>query len=71
VRDVADVAVAMLTTASHDHQIDTPAGPDALTCTEMAHPLSTSIGPRWAMTSPLVACGSGESAECLTVGHAV
>jgi hypothetical protein len=61
-RDAADVVVAMLTTVDHDHQIDVLAGPDALTCTEMAHQLSTSIGPRWPITSPLDACGSGESA---------
>lgn len=44
VRDVADVAVAALTTAQHDNQIYALTGPEALTFTEMAHQLSRAIG---------------------------
>jgi len=44
VRDLADVAVAALTTAQHDNQIYALTGPEALTFTEMAHQLSRAIG---------------------------
>jgi uncharacterized protein YbjT (DUF2867 family) len=44
VRDLADVAVAALTTAQHDNQISALTGPEALTFAEMAHQLSRAIG---------------------------
>jgi uncharacterized protein YbjT (DUF2867 family) len=44
VRDVADVAVAALTTAQHDNQVYAITGPDALTFAEMAHRLSQAFG---------------------------
>jgi uncharacterized protein YbjT (DUF2867 family) len=44
VRDLADVAVAALTTSQHDNKIYALTGPDALTFAEMAHKLSTAIG---------------------------
>ena len=44
VRDVADVAVAALTTAQHDNQVYAITGPDALTFAEMAHRLSQAVG---------------------------
>jgi uncharacterized protein YbjT (DUF2867 family) len=44
VRDVADVAVAALTTAQHDNQVYALTAPDALTFAEMAHRLSQAVG---------------------------
>ena len=44
VRDLADVAVAALTTAQHDNKVYALTGPEALTFTEMAHQLSRAIG---------------------------
>jgi uncharacterized protein YbjT (DUF2867 family) len=44
VRDLADVAVAALTTAQHDNQSYALTGPDTLTFAEMAHQLSQAIG---------------------------
>ena len=44
VRDVADVAVAALTTGQHDNQVYALTGPDALTFAEMAHQLSRAVG---------------------------
>ena len=44
VRDLADVAVAALTTSRHDNKIYSLTGPDALTFAEMAHQLSKAIG---------------------------
>ncbi len=44
VRDLADVAVAALTTSHHDNKIYGLTGSDALTFAEMAHKLSTAIG---------------------------
>jgi uncharacterized protein YbjT (DUF2867 family) len=44
VRDIADVAVAALTTAQHDNKIYALTGPDALTFAEMAHQLSSAVG---------------------------
>jgi uncharacterized protein YbjT (DUF2867 family) len=44
VRDLADVAVAALTTSQHDNKIYALTGPDALTFTEMAHQLSMATG---------------------------
>ena len=44
VRDLAEVAVAALTTSQHDNKIYSLTGPDALTFTEMAHNLSMTIG---------------------------
>ena len=44
VRDLADVAVAALTTSQHDNKIYALTGPDALTFAEMAHQLSEAIG---------------------------
>jgi uncharacterized protein YbjT (DUF2867 family) len=44
VRDLADVAVAALTTAQHDNQSYALTGPEALTFTEMAQQLSQAIG---------------------------
>ena len=44
VRDLADVAVAALTTAQHDNKIYALTGPDALTFVEMAHQLSQAVG---------------------------
>ena len=44
VRDLADVAVAALTTSQHDNKIYALTGPDALTFAEMAHQLSRAIG---------------------------
>jgi uncharacterized protein YbjT (DUF2867 family) len=44
VRDLADVAVAALTTAQHDNQSYALTGPDALTFAEMAHQLSRAVG---------------------------
>src|SRR4029077_13960991 len=43
-RDLADVAVAALTTSQHDNKIYALTGPDALTFAEMAHQLSRAIG---------------------------
>ena len=43
VRDLADVAVAALTTTQHDNRIYALTGPEALTFTEMAHQLSRAI----------------------------
>ena len=40
IRDLADVAVAALTTSQHDNKIYALTGPDAVTFTEMAHQLS-------------------------------
>jgi uncharacterized protein YbjT (DUF2867 family) len=44
VRDLADVAVAALTTAEHDNKVYALTGPEALTFTEMAHQLSRAVG---------------------------
>ena len=44
VRDLADVAVAALTTSQHDNRIYALTGLDALTFAEMAHQLSGAIG---------------------------
>ena len=44
VRDLADAAVAALTTSQHDNKIYALTGPDALTFAEMAHQLSEAIG---------------------------
>ena len=44
VRDLADVAVAALTTAQHDNKIYALTGPEALTFAEMSHQLSKAIG---------------------------
>ena len=44
VRDIADVAVAALTTVQHDNQSYALTGPDALTFAEMAHQLSRAVG---------------------------
>ena len=44
VRDLADVAVAALTTTQHDNQSYALTGPEALTFAEMAHQLSRAIG---------------------------
>ena len=44
VRDLADVAVAALTTSQHDNKVYALTGPDALTFAEMAHQLSQAIG---------------------------
>jgi uncharacterized protein YbjT (DUF2867 family) len=44
VRDLADVAVAALTTAQLDNKIYALTGPDALTFAEMAHQLSRAVG---------------------------
>ena len=44
VRDIADVAVAALTTAQHDNQSYALTGPEALTFAEMAHQLSRAVG---------------------------
>ena len=44
VRDLADVAVAALTTAQHDNKIYALTGPDALTFAEMARQLSRPVG---------------------------
>ena len=44
VRDLADVAVAALTTTQHDNQSYALTGPAAVTFTEMAHQLSQAIG---------------------------
>ena len=44
IRDLADVAVAALTTSHHDNKIYGLTGSDALTFAEMAHKLSTAIG---------------------------
>jgi uncharacterized protein YbjT (DUF2867 family) len=44
VRDLADVAVAALTTAQHDNKSYALTGPDALTFAEMAHQLSKAVG---------------------------
>ena len=44
VRDLADVAVAALTTSQHDNQSYALTGPEALTFAEMAHQLSRAIG---------------------------
>jgi uncharacterized protein YbjT (DUF2867 family) len=43
-RDLADVAVAALTTSQHDNKIYALTGQDALTFAEMAHQLSRGIG---------------------------
>ena len=44
VRDLADVAVAALTSAQHDNTSYALTGPDALTFAEMAHQLSRAVG---------------------------
>ena len=44
VRDLAEVAVAALTTSQHDNKIYSLTGPEALMFTEMAHNLSMTIG---------------------------
>ena len=44
VRDLADVAVAALTSAQHDNKSYALTGPDALTFAEMAHQLSRAVG---------------------------
>jgi uncharacterized protein YbjT (DUF2867 family) len=44
VRDLADVAVAALTTAKHDNKTYSLTGPDALTFAEMAQQLSSVLG---------------------------
>ena len=44
VRDLADVAVAALTTSQHNNKIYSLTGPDALAFAEMAHQLSRAIG---------------------------
>jgi len=44
VRDLADVAVAALTTSEHDNKIYSLTGPEALTFTEMAQHLSSAVG---------------------------
>jgi uncharacterized protein YbjT (DUF2867 family) len=44
VRDLADVAVAALTTSQHDNKIYALTGPEALTFAEMAHQLSKAVG---------------------------
>jgi uncharacterized protein YbjT (DUF2867 family) len=44
VRDLADVAVAALTTSQHDHKIYALTGPEALTFAEMARQLSIAVG---------------------------
>lgn len=44
VRDLADVAVAALTSAQHDNTSYALTGPDALTFAEMAHQLSLAVG---------------------------
>ena len=44
VRDLAEVAVAALTTSQHDNKIYSLTGPEALTFAEMAHNLSMTIG---------------------------
>jgi uncharacterized protein YbjT (DUF2867 family) len=44
IRDIADVAVAALTTSQHDDKIYSLTGPDGLTFAEMAHQLSIAVG---------------------------
>jgi len=44
VRDLVDVAVAVLTTAQHDNQSYALTGPEALTFAAMAHQLSRAVG---------------------------
>jgi len=44
VRDLADVAVAALTTSQHENRIYSLTGPDALTFAEMADALSRAVG---------------------------
>jgi len=44
VRDLADVAVAALTTSEHKNRIYSLTGPDALTFVEMADALSRAVG---------------------------
>jgi uncharacterized protein YbjT (DUF2867 family) len=44
VRDLADVAVAALTSAQHDNKIYSLTGPEALTFTDMARQLSKALG---------------------------
>lgn len=44
VRDLADVAVAALTTSQHDNKTYSLTGPDGLTFAEMAHQLSMAVG---------------------------
>ena len=44
VRDLADVAVAALTTSKHDDKIYSLTGPDALTFADMAQQLSSAVG---------------------------
>jgi nucleoside-diphosphate-sugar epimerase len=44
VRDLADVAVAALTTSQHDDKIYPLTGPDALTFADMAQQLSKAVG---------------------------
>jgi uncharacterized protein YbjT (DUF2867 family) len=44
VRDIADVAVAALTSVQHDNKSYALTGPETLTFTEMAHQLSQAVG---------------------------
>ena len=44
VRDLADVAVAALTSSRHDNKVYSLTGPDALTFADMAHQLSKAVG---------------------------
>jgi uncharacterized protein YbjT (DUF2867 family) len=44
VRDLADVALAALTSSQHDNKSYALTGPDALTFAEMAHQLSRAVG---------------------------
>ena len=44
IRDLADVAVAALTTSEHDNQSYALTGPETLTFAEMAHQLSRAVG---------------------------
>jgi uncharacterized protein YbjT (DUF2867 family) len=46
VRDLADVAVAALTTSQHDNRAYALTGPEALTFDDMAHQLSRAVGRR-------------------------
>jgi uncharacterized protein YbjT (DUF2867 family) len=44
VRNLADVAVAALTSSRHDHKVYSLTGPDALTFVDMAQQLSKAVG---------------------------
>jgi len=46
VRDLADVAIAALTSSPHDHKCYSLTGPEALTFAEMAEQLSAALGRR-------------------------